>query len=80
MAEVSLNTLLPGQRGTVERIESSVGSVRQRLLELGLIRGTVVELIRFAPLGDPMEVRIRGYRLSIRKDEAEAVILRKVGQ
>ena len=80
MAEVSLNTLLPGQRGTVERIESSVGSVRQRLLELGLIRGTVVELIRFAPLGDPMEVRIPGYRLSIRKDEAEAVILRKVGQ
>jgi len=80
VAEVSLNTLLPGQRGTVERIESSVGSVRQRLLELGLIRGTVVELIRFAPLGDPMEVRIRGYRLSIRKDEAEAVILRKVGQ
>ena len=80
MDEVSLNTLLPGQRGTVERIESSVGSVRQRLLELGLIRGTVVELIRFAPLGDPMEVRIRGYRLSIRKDEAEAVILRKVGR
>ena len=80
MDEVSLNTLLPGQHGTVERIESSVGSVRQRLLELGLIRGTVVELIRFAPLGDPMEVRVRGYRLSIRKDEAESVILRKVGQ
>jgi ferrous iron transport protein A len=78
--EVSLNTLLPGQRGTVERIESTAGGVRQRLMEMGLVRGTVVELIRFAPLGDPMEVRLRGYRLSIRKDEAEAIILRKVGR
>ena len=78
MEEVSLNNLLPGQRGIVERIENSAGAVRRRLLEMGMIKGTTIELIRFAPLGDPMEVQIRGYRLSIRKVEASAIILRKV--
>ncbi len=52
--------------------------MRQRLLEMGLIKGTMIELIRFAPLGDPMEVRVRGYRLSIRKGEAKAVIVKRV--
>ncbi len=78
MDELSLNNLLPGQRGIVERIENSAGIMRQRLLEMGLIKGTMIELIRFAPLGDPMEVRVRGYRLSIRKGEAKAVIVKRV--
>lgn len=74
MAEQSLNELKPGQSGRVQRIEGQ-GGVRQRLQEMGLVRGTEVRFVRKAPLGDPIEVRVRGYHLSLRKQEAEAVIL-----
>jgi len=46
---------------------------RARLLEMGLTTGTTVKVIRFAPLGDPMEIEVRGYRLSLRKREARGV-------
>jgi ferrous iron transport protein A len=49
---------------------------RGRLLELGLIAGTPVEVVRFAPLGDPVEVRVRGYHLSLRRHEAEQIWVR----
>ena len=77
MARVTLNTLLPGDRGIIDKIESLTLSVRQRLLEMGLTRGTEVELVRFAPMGDPIEISVRGYRLSLRRVEAESVIVLK---
>jgi len=46
---------------------------RGRLLEMGLLVGTPVELIRFAPLGDPVEIKVRGYHLTLRKHEAEQI-------
>lgn len=48
---------------------------RPRLMELGLVPGTKVELVRFAPLGDPVEIRVRGYHLSLRKHEAVHVLV-----
>lgn len=48
---------------------------RGRLLELGLVVGTAVELVRFAPLGDPIEVKVRGYNLTLRKQEAEHILV-----
>ena len=60
---------------------SSVGgerSFRRRLLELGLLPGTVVEIIRMAPLGDPLEISLRGSRLSIRREEAAQVRIKPV--
>lgn len=75
MNQVSLSTLQPGEKGTIERITASVSSVRQRLLEMGLTRGTSVEIIRFAPMGDPIEILVRGYRLSLRRQEAESVLV-----
>jgi ferrous iron transport protein A len=77
MDAVSLNMLLPGERGTVERIESTLSHVRQRLLEMGLIKGTLVEIVRFAPMGDPIEVRVGAYRLSLRRGEAETILVHK---
>lgn len=77
MPKVTLNTLVPGERCVIERIESGMVSVRQRLLEMGLTKGTIVELIRFAPMGDPIEISVRGYRLSLRRVEAESVIVSK---
>lgn len=75
MSEVTLNSLQPGERGTIARLTITAANVRRRLLELGLTKGTTVEMIRFAPMGDPIEVRVKGYRLSIRREEAESVFV-----
>jgi len=77
--ETPLSTLMPGERGTIVRISDGAGNVRRRLLEMGLIKGASVELVRFAPLGDPIEVKVQGYRLSLRRHEAESVLVRKNG-
>jgi ferrous iron transport protein A len=77
MNAVSLNMLLPGERGTIEGIESTRSNVRQRLMEMGLIKGTLVEMIRFAPMGDPIEVQVGSYRLSLRRGEAESILVHK---
>ena len=77
MAQMSLNTLLPGEHGIIERVDSATSSIRQRLLEMGLTKGTDIEMIRFAPMGDPIEISVRGYRLSLRRVEAESVFVLK---
>ena len=61
-----------GERVRVERVAGQ-GAILQRLQEMGLVRGVEVTIVRFAPLGDPVEVRLRGYALSLRKSEARAV-------
>jgi Fe2+ transport system protein FeoA len=73
----TLNLLVPGEHGTIENIAASTPSLRRRLLEMGLTRGTVVELIRVAPMGDPIEISVRGYRLSLRREEASSILIRK---
>ena len=49
---------------------------KARLMEMGLLVGTQVELVRFAPLGDPVEIKVRGYNLTLRKHEAELILVR----
>ena len=49
------------------------GESRARLLEMGLLAGTPVQLVRFAPLGDPVELKVRGYYLTLRRHEAERI-------
>ena len=49
---------------------------RPRLMEMGLLVGTIVELVRFAPLGDPVEIKVRGYNLTLRKHEADQILVR----
>lgn len=80
MRSVELNTLVPGERGTVLGLETTSFEVRQRLLEMGLTKGIAVTVIRVAPLGDPIEIELRGYRLSLRRKEAEAVIIQSTGR
>ena len=77
MKEMTLNILRPGERGVIQRLSNAAPQVRQRLLELGMTKGALVELIRMAPMGDPIEVKIKGYRLSLRRMEAEAVLVWK---
>jgi ferrous iron transport protein A len=68
----TLSALEPGERGRVVQVGGDADAVR-RLMDLGLIRGTTVEVMRRAPLGDPMEVRLRGFMLTLRRSEAEHI-------
>jgi ferrous iron transport protein A len=71
----TLDQLLTGQRGEVETLAGDPALV-QRLYEIGLLEGEMVEVLGFAPLGDPVEVRVGNTRLSLRKPEAAAVSVR----
>jgi ferrous iron transport protein A len=71
----SLDQLRVGQRGLVEAVAGD-DAILQRLLEMGLFEGEEVQVLAFAPLGDPMEVRLRDYRLSLRRAEAARVRVR----
>ena len=70
-----LTALALGATGTVAEINVASSS-RPRLMEMGLLVGTPVELVRFAPLGDPVEIKVRGYNLTLRKHEAEQILVR----
>ncbi len=72
VASQPLTSLPLGARANVTELNVPPGD-RGRLMELGLLVGTPVELIRFAPLGDPVEIRVRGYHLTLRRHEAEQV-------
>lgn len=69
---MKLSELRPGQSGTVTAVRGT-GGIHQRLQEMGVIEGTPIEVIRFAPLGDPMQVYVNGYHLLLRKSEAALV-------
>jgi len=70
-----LSALKPGEKATVYRINAD-GEIRKRIMDMGLTRGQEIIVERMAPMGDPMEIRIRGYLLSLRKSEAEFVMVR----
>jgi Fe2+ transport system protein FeoA len=72
-----LSALSAGQRGRVTGF-TVPPEQRQRLLEMGLTTGVEFEVVRFAPLGDPMEIRVRGYHLSLRKSEAAGVQIERL--
>jgi Fe2+ transport system protein FeoA len=69
-----LTAVAHGTRATVAEIKLPPES-RPRLMEMGLLVGTQVELVRFAPLGDPVEIKVRGYNLTLRKHEAEQIFV-----
>ena len=69
---VSLAECGPGCRGVVMSIEGR-GPTRRRIADMGVARGVPIEVERVAPLGDPLEVKVRGYHLSLRKSEAARV-------
>jgi Fe2+ transport system protein FeoA len=70
-----LDQLERGQHGIVTGVDAGNG-VGQRLLEMGLFEGEELEILAFAPLGDPIEVRVRDSRLSLRRSEAARITVR----
>lgn len=73
-APVPLSSLIPGSKAVVREVRIPVQH-RARLLEMGLLVGTPVEIVRFAPLGDPIELKVRGYHLSLRRHEADQILV-----
>lgn len=70
----TLKEFKPGEVGTVLRIVGQ-GGIRRRLLDMGITPGTEISMRKVAPLGDPIEITVRGYQLSLRKSEAEIVLM-----
>jgi ferrous iron transport protein A len=75
MAELSKLSLLAVGSKAVVRGFPKQGSAFLRLREMGLMPGTAVTLIRTAPLGDPLEIKVRGYNLTLRKTEADQILV-----
>ncbi len=74
---IPLSLLQPGDQGEVVLVQAQ-GQVRQRLLEMGFIRGARLRVEKLAPLGDPMELVIKGYHLSLRRDESSCILVHRV--
>lgn len=73
----SLKALSVGDTGKILGFDQTGGVYRKKLLAMGLTPGTAFTITRFAPLGDPVEIRIRGFSLSLRKDEASVLLIEK---
>ena len=68
-----------GETGVVKTVEGE-GMLRRRLLDMGVTPGTAIFLRKKAPLGDPIEITIRGYELTLRKTEAHLIVLETGGR
>lgn len=74
--EISLKELKPNEIGTIKSIGGS-GAIRRRLMDMGITPGAKIIMRKVAPLGDPVEINVRGYELTIRKVEADQVTVEK---
>lgn len=72
--EKYLNKFELKEKGCVKKIEAE-GKIKRRLFDMGVTPGTDIILKKIAPLGDPIEVTIRGYELTLRKDEASKILM-----
>jgi len=69
---MTLDELKPGQSGRINTI-GVVGPLKRRLMDMGVLVGVDVKLIKVAPMGDPLEVALKSYRLSLRRSEAQGI-------
>lgn len=75
MVECNVSQLNIGDEAAVLKISGS-SELRYRLLEMGIIKGTVIRLNRIAPLGDPLEISVQGFNLTLRKSEAALILVK----
>ncbi len=74
---MNLAKLKPGEAGRITKI-GSMGPIKRRLMDMGVLVGEEVQVKKIAPLGDPIEVVIKHYNLSLRKKEAEAILVEEI--
>lgn len=70
----NISDLKTGENGIIQKVECS-GEIKKRLIDMGITRGTKIKVIKIAPLGDPIEVEVKNYKLSLRKSEAKEILL-----
>lgn len=70
---MNLSNLKPGQQGKILKLDSSIGPIRRRLMDMGVIPGETVKVEKVAPMGDPIEITVKSYNLSLRKNEAKGI-------
>jgi len=69
---MNLSMLMPGEKGKIIKI-GAIGPLKRRLMDMGILIGEIVKVEKIAPLGDPIEVTIKNYKLSLRKKEAKEI-------
>lgn len=72
---MTLKDLKPGQLGVVASI-GATGPMKRRIIDMGITPGVEIRVIKTAPLGDPVEVNVRGYELSLRREETQRIEMR----
>jgi ferrous iron transport protein A len=75
---MNLSMLKPGESGKITKI-GAIGPLKRRLMDMGVLVGEDVKVEKVAPLGDPLEVSVKRYKLSLRKKEAEGISVEVVG-
>ncbi len=75
----TLRQCKPGQQVRVMAVQGE-GALRRRILDMGVTRGTSLEVRKVAPFGDPMEINVRGFELTLRKSECEKIEVEEIGQ
>ncbi len=78
MTATNLREMVVGDKGIVAGFQGSHKGYRKKLLAMGLTPGNAFSITRYAPMGDPVEIRVRGFALSLRKDEAAALLVERV--
>ncbi len=76
---MKMSDLKPGDKAVVINVETA-GEVSQRLFDMGIVKGTRFKVIRKAPLGDPVEIKLRGFMLALRVNEADCITVEKTGE
>ena len=71
-ARRELSQLRPGETGVISHV-SGKGAIRRRMIDMGIVPGMAIEVAKLAPLGDRMEIKLKGFHLSLRKNEAELI-------
>lgn len=77
---MKLKSFSPGAQGVIVGYEKTDKRYRQKLIQLGIIKGVEFKMLRKAPLGDPLEIEIRGSKISLRKLEADILIVEELGR
>ncbi len=72
MAIKKLKDMKPGEEGIIVTLHGS-GNIKHRLIDMGLVKGTKIHVVKFAPLGDPVEIKVKGFELALRVSEAGTI-------
>ena len=74
----TLAMMQPGEAGVITRVNGT-GPIKRRIVDMGLVAGTEIGVLKLAPLGDPMEIKVKNFNLSLRKAEASTIDVNSTG-